>query len=114
MAKVPDVMKAAKNVTKVALENDKVRVLEFLIRPGEKATMHNHPNDHVVYFMSDAKIKLTYPDGKSEELDLKGGQSMWVKAGSHETNNAGKTVVHYLVVELKGVAEEAPSLSDTS
>ena len=114
MANVPDVMMAAKNVAKVVLENDTVRVLEFLIRAGEKAPMHNHPHDYVVYFMSNAKFRMTDPDGKSEDLDTMAGQAMWMWAGSHETINVGKTDGRYLIVELKTTSEEAASLSDSS
>lgn len=101
MAEIPDAMKAAKSVAKLMLENEKARVLEFRIRPGKKAAMHNHPHNHVVYFMTNAKLKLSYPDGKSDKLGVKAGQTIWMEASSHETENVGKTVAHYLVVEVK-------------
>ncbi len=63
--------------------------------------MHNHPHHHVVYFMTNARLKLTYPDGKADKLSVKAGQTIWMEASSHETANVGKTVAHYLVVELK-------------
>lgn len=63
--------------------------------------MHDHPNDHVVYVMNDAKFRLDFPDGKSGEFDLKAGQALMIKAGPHETTNVGNTVGRNLVVELK-------------
>ena len=48
MEKIPDVLKVASNAYKLILENEKVRVLEIMLKPGEKAVMHNHPHDHVV------------------------------------------------------------------
>ena len=114
MAEILDSMKAAKSVTKLMLENNRVRVLEFRIRPGKKAAMHNHPHNHVVYFMTNARLKLTSPDGKSDKHNMKAGQTMWMEPGSHEAENVGKTAAHYLVVELKATPEKTASLSDSS
>ena len=114
MEDVQDVMKAAKKVTKLLLENDTVRALEFSIKPGEKAPMHNHPYDHFVYFLSEASLQVTEPDGKPANIKTKPGQSMWMEAGAHETINVGETEARYLVVELKLPSQEAASLSDSS
>jgi quercetin dioxygenase-like cupin family protein len=81
------------------MENDRVRVLEALFKPGDKAIMHNHP-DHVVYVLKGGKLKLT-SSGKTDVLDLKTGQAIFLKAQSHEAENTGKTDADLLVVELK-------------
>jgi quercetin dioxygenase-like cupin family protein len=101
MAKIQDVMKAASNAYKLLLENNRVRVMEVRLKPGQIAPMHNHPNDHVVYVLKDAKFKLSSPDGKSLKVDLKSGKVLWMEAGPHETENVGKTEGHNLVIELK-------------
>jgi len=44
MEKIQDVLKAAANAYKLLMENEKVRVLDILLKPGEKAPMHNHPS----------------------------------------------------------------------
>jgi quercetin dioxygenase-like cupin family protein len=94
-------MEAASNAYKVLVENDRVRVMEIVLNPGETAPMHNHPNGHIVYIVNDAKFKLEFPDGKSTEIDLKGGNAIMMDAGPHETTNVGATVGRNLVVELK-------------
>jgi quercetin dioxygenase-like cupin family protein len=99
MEKSRDPMKVAKNVYKFIMENDRVRVLEASFRPGDKAIMHDHP-DHVVYVLNDGKINLR-SSGKTDVLDLKRGQAIFIKAQSHEAENTGKTDLHLLVVELK-------------
>jgi quercetin dioxygenase-like cupin family protein len=101
MAKIPDVLEVASNAYKLMLDNKKVRVMEIRLKPGEKARMHDHPNDHVVYVMKNAKFRLTFPEGKSNEIDLKVGQTLWLTAGPHETENIGSSEAHNLVVELK-------------
>jgi quercetin dioxygenase-like cupin family protein len=99
MEKSRDPMKVAKNVYKFIMENDRVRVLEASFKPGDKAIMHDHP-DHVVYVLNDGKINIK-SSGKTDALDLKKGQAMFLKAQSHEAENTGKTDLHLLVVELK-------------
>lgn len=98
---IPDVLIAASNAYKVLLENDKVRVMEVRLKPGEVAPMHNHPNDHVVYVNKDASLKLSFPDGKSSVFELKAGQVLRIEAGPHETENIGTTDGYNIVTELK-------------
>jgi quercetin dioxygenase-like cupin family protein len=97
--KAQDPLKVAKNVYKFIMENDRVRVLEVLFKPNDKAVLHWHP-DHVVYVLKGGKLKLT-SSGKTDVLDLKTGQAIFLKAQSHEAENTGKTDVDLLVVELK-------------
>jgi quercetin dioxygenase-like cupin family protein len=97
--KTQDPLKVAKNVYKFIMENDRVRVLEVSFKPGDKADMHTHP-DHVIYVLKGGKAKLT-SSGKTDVLDMKTGQAVFLKAQSHEAENLGKTELNLLVVELK-------------
>jgi beta-alanine degradation protein BauB len=101
MEQVLDVMKSAAGAYRLLMENERVRVLDIRLKPGQKAPMHNHPGDHVVYVMNNAKFRLTFPDGTKNEVDLKAGQTLWMKAGSHATENIGPSEGHNLVVEVK-------------
>ena len=71
-----DVMKISPETHKVLLENDQVRVLDARMKPGEKVAMHSHPAN-VVYFLTDGKIKITYPGGKTEVREVKAGVAAW-------------------------------------
>ena len=101
MTKIQNVMTVASKSFGLLLENDKVRVMEVRLKPGQIAPMHDHPDNHVVYVMKDAKFKLSFPDGKSTEIDLKSGNVVWMEAGLDETENAGKKDGHNLVIEIK-------------
>lgn len=94
-----DPLKVANNVYKFIMENDRVRVLEVKFEPGDKAIMHYHP-DHVVYVLKGGKAELT-SEGKTDILDLKTGQAIYLKAQNHEARNIGDTELDLLVVELK-------------
>ena len=100
MAQIPDALQAAPNVYKLLMENDRVRVLDVRVKPGEKTKMHSHP-DRVVYVLSNHILKFTSADGQNKELELKAGQVLWIEAGAHTTENIGKTEAHNLAVELK-------------
>jgi quercetin dioxygenase-like cupin family protein len=99
-SKSNDPLQVAANVYTLVMENEKVRVLDLRLGKGAKAAMHYHP-DHVVYVLADGKVKITTPDGKGMDIDLKVGQAIWMAAGQHAAENVGKTEAHSLVVELK-------------
>jgi quercetin dioxygenase-like cupin family protein len=88
-------------VYRVVFEDASVRVLSVNVKPGAKTTMHEHP-DNIIVALSDAKVKFTGPDGKSEEAGLKADQAVWSPAGRHSGENLEKTAAQVVLVELKG------------
>jgi hypothetical protein len=79
--------------SKVILENDKVKVTEFFSLPGDDACgkgMHSH-NERLVIAITDASIKLTTEDGKSQDLDLKAGTAFWGGTETHMVSKYRKT-----------------------
>lgn len=94
-----DPLVAAANVYKLINENDKVRVLQVTIKPGEVAKMHHHP-EHVVYVLKGGKAKFT-ADGKTDEMTMAAGSAVFLPAQSHEVTNIGKSTLDLIVMELK-------------
>jgi quercetin dioxygenase-like cupin family protein len=90
----------AKHYT-VAFENDQVRVLKVHYGPGEKSTMHSHPNT-VAVFLTDAKGRFTFPDGKSQDFNAKVGDVISNDANVHQPENTGDKAFDLVLVELKG------------
>jgi quercetin dioxygenase-like cupin family protein len=95
-----DPVKLAPNIYKVLFENDRVRMLDFRLKPGEKSSMHSHPA-YFVYSLSDYRIRHTFPDGRSEEREAKAGAALWREAVTHAGENAGTTEAHAVLIELK-------------
>jgi hypothetical protein len=62
--------------------------------------MHSHPKS-VVYCLNDSKAKFTFPGGKSDNVDLKAGQTVWLDAVSHSVENTGPDEMRAVIVELK-------------
>ena len=75
-------------------------MLEFHFKPGEKEPMHSHPRGFV-YSLAEARIKISFPDGKSEESVMKTGEARWRDAVTHAVENIGTTEAHVVAVELK-------------
>jgi quercetin dioxygenase-like cupin family protein len=95
-----DAVKVAPDSYKVLLENDQVRVLEVRIKQGAKSEMHSHPRS-VAICLNDQRLKFTFPNGKSENADLKRGQAVWLDGLSHAVENIGTEDVSSVVVELQ-------------
>jgi uncharacterized RmlC-like cupin family protein len=84
----------------VEAENEQVRVLRIKYGPREKSTMHGHPAS-VVVFLTDARFRFTYPDGKSEEITGKAGQVLYQDAFQHDPENLSDRPFEAILVELK-------------
>lgn len=85
---------------KVVFENERVRVLEYQDRPGERTTPHAHP-DSVMYTLSAFRRRLVSGDVQ-REVDLDAGTVSWLPAQEHHGENIGETPTHVIFVELKG------------
>ena len=99
-----DAAKVMPRSYRVAFENDKVRVLDFIARPGMGVCgegMHSHPA-HLTVVLSDWQGKAVTPDGKVAGRDKKAGDVFWSEAETHRVENTGKTMSHVMIVELKG------------
>jgi mannose-6-phosphate isomerase-like protein (cupin superfamily) len=85
---------------KTVLENDEVRVLEMILRAGERDQVHSHPSE-TVYFVSGGKAKIHLPDGNSAEVDLPNGHVMWHEEWPHQVENIGSSDIRAIIVESK-------------
>ncbi len=84
----------------VVLENERVRVLKYHDKPGDRTSQHSHP-DYVLYAESSFKRRLTFPDGRKQEVDVKAGSVVWLKGHIHIGENIGDTNTDVIIVELK-------------
>jgi quercetin dioxygenase-like cupin family protein len=95
-----DAVNVAPHVYKVLFENERARLLEVVMQPGDHSEMHSHP-DNLVYVLSDGKVAFTAPSGETADLELTAGASMWMEATEHATENVGGTAVRALFFEPK-------------
>lgn len=83
----------------VVFENDRVRVLEYTDKPGDRTTPHAHP-DSVMYTLSSFRRRLIHGD-EERDVELPAGSAFWVPAQQHAGENIGDTETHTVFVELK-------------
>lgn len=88
---------------KVLFENQKVRVLEYVSRPGIGVCgtgKHSHP-DHVTVTLTPAKVKLTTADGKVKINEIAAGTAFWDPATTHAAENVGGSRSRMVLIEIK-------------
>lgn len=95
-----DVIQVAGDSHKVILDNAQVRVLAVTLKPGQKAPMHSHPAN-VSYLLSDGKLRITLPDGKTMDKEPKAGTAAWGEPVTHAVENIGTSDFTQVQIELK-------------
>jgi beta-alanine degradation protein BauB len=94
---------------RVAFENERVRVLEYIDSPGHRTTEHSHP-DSVMITVSGFRRRIS-SNGNSVEVELPAGVARWLPAQQHSGENIGATDTHTFFVELK---ESVPASNDST
>ena len=89
-------------------DNAYSRIVKAHYEPHDKSIMHSHP-DLVAVFLTDGKVKFTYPDGKTEERTVKAGDAMFTPATVHLPENVGDKAIDVILVEFKAKAGKAPA-----
>ncbi|HWT91375.1 MAG TPA: hypothetical protein VN238_00120 [Solirubrobacteraceae bacterium] len=84
---------------RVLFENERVRVLEYHDRPGDRTSPHAHP-DSVMVTLSSFDRRLIHGDQEAQ-VRLEAGQARWVAAQEHSGENVGTTDSRAIFVELK-------------
>jgi quercetin dioxygenase-like cupin family protein len=87
----------------VKLENDRVRVLEAVLQPGDKEQLHNHPS-YVTYVLAGGTVRIHGADGTVRESTVRTGDVIYRDPVTHWAENIGDTPVRFLLVELKSPA----------
>ena len=88
---------------KVILENDKVKVTEYISNPGKDICgkgQHTHA-PHLSILLTDAKVTVTPLDGKTQIFDVAAGTAFWSEAETHIAINSGDKIAKAYIVELK-------------
>jgi hypothetical protein len=91
--------------TKVLFENDRIRVWELVLRPGEQSERHEHVNDYVFVHLTKSKIMLI-EDGQEKDTSVEpAGFVQYTEVGGgivHAIKNVGDSEHREILVELKG------------
>lgn len=85
---------------RVLLENERVRVLAYADRPGDRTHEHHHPA-FVLFALAPFKRKLVLPDGTERIREFQAGDVLYSNGESHVGENVGETPTRVVIVELK-------------
>ncbi len=94
--------------TTLLFENERVRIWEMRLEPGEEGELHRHELDHILVQISGDRMAVV-PDPKSKsiyneylEADVVPGQHFYIERGGIEVaRNIGKQAFHEILIELK-------------
>jgi quercetin dioxygenase-like cupin family protein len=101
-ASAQDAAKVQAQSYRVVLENNKVRVLRFISKPGMGVCgvgIHSHPG-HVTVMLTSAKVRVIQ-GGKTTMTEVKAGDAFWEPPVTHEVENYGGSEVRSLIIEVK-------------
>ena len=92
---------AAKQISRVEIDNDQVTVTRNIHPPHSKTPMHSHGPGLVVY-LTDVRERSTAPDGSNKIVTHRAGEVVWAGARQHELENLSDTPIEALEIEIKG------------
>ena len=88
----------------VLLENEHVRIVEYVLLPGQRDQWHTHPAK-VSYVVTGGTLRITLEDGTSFSADERAGTVSWAEPlGRHFVENVGESPVRILLIEIKAAA----------
>ena len=98
----------AQSADRVKIDNDQVRVLKVVSKPGDKSGTHEHNMNRVMVYLDAGRMTLTGADGKVEPLQWKAGTVLWSPApGQHVSTNTFEKPYQIVEIELKGTPQPA-------
>jgi beta-alanine degradation protein BauB len=87
---------------KLIFENERVKVWEFTLHPGETIEAHKHDHDYFFYPIEGGTLQVTRASGVTRAT-LEVGKVYYRKKGdTHAAKNVDSKRYHEILVELKG------------
>jgi quercetin dioxygenase-like cupin family protein len=85
------------------VENQKVKIARWVLKPGEGTPLHTHTLDHVSVVIRGSTLRDVAADGTAKENVQKAGDAVFVPGTgrTHSFANAGKDTFESISIELK-------------
>jgi len=87
----------------IEFENPTVTVVRIHIPPHAIIPVHD-VTPRVVVWLTEAHLKMTFPDGTSKEENYRAGQVAWVTPTRHAGENLSDQPIDFIAVVPKGAA----------
>jgi quercetin dioxygenase-like cupin family protein len=86
---------------KLIFENERVKVWEFTLQPGETIAAHKHDHDYFFYAIEGGTLEVTRESGVTRAT-LEEGKVYYRNGGdTHAATNVDSKRYHEILVELK-------------
>jgi quercetin dioxygenase-like cupin family protein len=86
----------------IAGENPSARVYNWPLAPGSVTPMHTHTRPYLILSATAFNLKMTAPDGQSNQHEINPGDFHWVNTQvTHTLANTGNTPGQIVEIELK-------------
>jgi quercetin dioxygenase-like cupin family protein len=95
-----DIVRLGSSHVRVDLENDRTRVLRLTLGTGEAIPLHDD-RAGVLVCIAGCRIRFTTPDGQTQDVELKAGETRWMPEARHATRNTAEGAVEMLYIETK-------------
>lgn len=91
--------------TELIFEDDKVRIWQIVLEPGQEAPVHTHHLDYTTITIEPSTLERLNGDGSIDRsVGTPGKVSRWYRSTrTHGLRNVGTTRFRNVIVELKGV-----------
>jgi beta-alanine degradation protein BauB len=87
---------------KLIFENERVKVWEFTLAPGESIEAHQHDHDYFFYPLEGGTLEVTRESGVTRATLEEGKVYYRQKGDTHAAKNVDSKRYHEILVELKG------------
>ena len=93
--------------TKLLFENDRIRVWEMRLEPGQSCELHQHVNDYVFVNLTRAQVELLERGNEPLSRSLDEGFVQYTVVGrdgqpAHVLRNAGASELRQILIEFIG------------
>ena len=93
---------AEQAISRVQIDNDRVRVTEWRLAPGATTGYHRHEFDYVAVPLNAGKLRIVGPDGHETISERPSGEPHFGNAGvEHDVFSAGDQEYAFLEIEIK-------------
>ena len=97
--------------TKLLFENDRVRVWDLALEPGESTGLHRHESDFLYVVIGDGELQTRFADGSVDPPRQMNDGDVRFRFGDetrdHEAINTGSSPWRNIVVEFKDESPES-------
>jgi quercetin dioxygenase-like cupin family protein len=87
----------------VVVDNAKVKIIRWVLKPGEGTPVHSHDPDHFSIVLHGSTLHSVGSEGKVSDTHYQTGQALFAPGGgsSHSFSNIGSETWESIAVELK-------------